>query len=45
MGGGDRFPLTRWSVIEAARSSDESERTRAMEAICRAYWQAVYKYV
>jgi hypothetical protein len=45
MGGDDRFPSTRWSVIDAARSSDEAERTRAMETICLAYWQAVYKYV
>jgi hypothetical protein len=45
MGGGDRFPLTRWSVIEAARSSDEAERARAMGTICRAYWRPVYKYV
>lgn len=43
--GGDRFPLTRWSVIEAMRSSDGAERTRAMETICRMYWSAVYKYV
>jgi len=45
MSGGDRFPLTRWSVIEGARSSDEVERSRAIETICRAYWKAVYKYV
>src|SRR6266849_3653348 len=42
---GDRFPSTRWSVIEGIRSSDEAERTRATETICRAYWKAVYKYV
>jgi RNA polymerase sigma factor (sigma-70 family) len=45
IGGGDRFPSTRWSVIEGARSSDGAERTRAMETICRTYWKAVYKYV
>lgn len=45
MGGGDRFPSTRWSVIEGARSSDEAERSRAMGTICGAYWRAVYKYV
>jgi len=45
IGGGDRFPSTRWSVIERVRSSDEAELSRAMETICGAYWKAVYKYV
>src|SRR5271163_4424569 len=43
--GGDRFPLTRWSVLDAARSGDESERVRAMDTLCAAYWKPVYKYV
>jgi len=43
--GGDRFPLTRRSVIEAARSIDPQERERALEALCAAYWRPVYKYV
>lgn len=43
--GGDRFPLTRRSVIEAARSIDADERERALEALCAAYWKPVYKYV
>ena len=43
--GGDRFPPTRWSVIDAARSSDEAERVRAMDTLCAAYWKPVYKYV
>jgi RNA polymerase sigma factor (sigma-70 family) len=43
--GGDRFPLTRRSVIEAARSIDAEERERALEALCAAYWKPVYKYV
>lgn len=42
---GDRFPPTRWSVIDAAHSSDEAERTRAMDTLCAAYWKPVYKYV
>lgn len=42
---GDRFPLTRWSVIDAARSGDQVERTRAMDTLCAAYWKPVYKYV
>jgi len=43
--GGDRFPPTRRSVIEAARSIDAQERERAMEVLCAAYWKPVYKYV
>src|SRR5258708_2654355 len=43
--GGDRFPPTRRSVIEAARSIDAGERERALEALCAAYWKPVYKYV
>jgi RNA polymerase sigma factor (sigma-70 family) len=43
--GGDRFPLTRWSVIDAARSNDEAERIRAIDTLCFAYWKPVYKYV
>jgi RNA polymerase sigma factor (sigma-70 family) len=42
---GDRFPPTRRSVIEAARSIDSEERERALEALCAAYWKPVYKYI
>lgn len=43
--GGDRFPLTRRSVIEAVRSIDAEERERALESLCVAYWKPVYKYI
>jgi RNA polymerase sigma factor (sigma-70 family) len=43
--GGDRFPSTRRSVVEAVRSTDVEERERALEALCEAYWKPVYKYV
>jgi len=43
--GGDRFPPTRRSVIEAVRSIDAEEREGALEALCVAYWKPVYKYV
>jgi DNA-directed RNA polymerase specialized sigma24 family protein len=42
---GDKFPLTRWSVVEAVRSDDSSERERALETLFAAYWKPVYKYV
>lgn len=43
--GGDRFPPTRRSVINAVRSIDAEERERALETLCAAYWKPVYKYV
>jgi RNA polymerase sigma factor (sigma-70 family) len=43
--GGGRFPATRWSVIEAARSEDGAERARALDALCAAYWKPIYKYI
>jgi len=43
--GGDRFPPTHRSVIEAARSIDAGEREQALEALCAAYWKPIYKYV
>jgi RNA polymerase sigma factor (sigma-70 family) len=39
------FPLTRWSVIAAARSDDAAERARALDRLCDAYWKPVYKYI
>lgn len=44
-GGDGRFPATRWSVIEGARSADGEQRKRALERMCEAYWRPVYKYV
>lgn len=43
--GGDRFPPTRRSVIEAAGSADADERERALESLCAAYWRPIYKYI
>jgi RNA polymerase sigma factor (sigma-70 family) len=43
--GGSRFPATRWSVVEAARSREPAERERALETLFAAYWRPVYKYM
>jgi DNA-directed RNA polymerase specialized sigma24 family protein len=43
--GGGRFPATRWSVVEAARSREPAERERALEILFAAYWRPIYKYV
>ena len=43
--GADRFPVTRWSVIHAAKSGDPAEQARALDTLFAAYWKPVYKYV
>ena len=43
--GGDRFPATRFSVLDAVRSGDAAEQARALDTLCAAYWKPVYKYV
>src|SRR6266478_7311726 len=45
MDNGSNFPLTRWSVIDAARSPDPDEQARALDALFAAYWKPIYKYV
>jgi len=42
---GDQFPVTRWSVIDAVKSPDQAEQTRALDTLCAAYWKPIYKYV
>ena len=39
------FPLTRWSVVLAARQGASPESAAALEAICAAYWYPLYAYV
>ena len=43
--GGDQFPVTRWSVIDAVKSADPAEQERALDTLFAAYWKPVYKYV
>ena len=42
---GESFPLTRLSVLAAARSQDAAERARALDTLFAAYWKPVYKYI
>jgi len=42
---GESFPLTRYSVVAAAGSSDLLERSRALDVLFAAYWKPVYKYL
>ncbi|HLZ12514.1 MAG TPA: sigma factor [Candidatus Acidoferrum sp.] len=43
--GGESFPVTRLSVVAAARSSDAAERSLALETLFAAYWKPIYKYL
>jgi RNA polymerase sigma factor (sigma-70 family) len=45
MRGQGQFPVTRWSLIVAARSAVPEERQRALEVLIAAYWKPVYKYI
>src|SRR3954464_14864885 len=40
---GDRFPLTRRSVVEAARDADPDVRRQGWESLVASYWRPVYK--
>ena len=42
---GESFPLTRLSVLTAARSADGAERSRALDLLFAAYWKPIYKYL
>jgi len=42
---GESFPVTRHSVLAAARSQDGAERARALEILFASYWKPVYKYI
>jgi RNA polymerase sigma factor (sigma-70 family) len=41
---GSLFPSTRRSVVEALRSEDVAERTRAYDTLAGIYWRPLYKY-
>jgi RNA polymerase sigma factor (sigma-70 family) len=42
---GEPFPLTRYSVLAAARSDNGEERARALDLLFAAYWKPIYKYI
>ncbi|MBI3267631.1 MAG: sigma-70 family RNA polymerase sigma factor [Planctomycetes bacterium] len=39
------FPLTRWSLIQRARTANASERRKALDELARAYWWPLYCFV
>jgi RNA polymerase sigma factor (sigma-70 family) len=40
-----RFPATRHSIVEAARSADPERRRAAFDRVVEAYWKPVYVYL
>jgi RNA polymerase sigma factor (sigma-70 family) len=42
---GESFPLTRYSVLAAARSDNGDARARALDLLFAAYWKPIYKYL
>lgn len=36
------FPLTRWTLLQRARSGSAEETRAALDTLCRAYWQPLY---
>ena len=43
-GARDRFPSTRWSLIESI-SADDKLRRDALDQVAALYWKPVYKYI
>jgi len=39
------FVTTHWSVVLAARQGEPSQSRKALEELCRAYWDPLYSYV
>lgn len=40
----DRIATTQWSLVLAARDGTDSEARRALEGLCRVYWQPLYSF-
>ncbi len=41
----DDFSQTRWSIVLRARSDDDREANKALDALCRSYWPPIYSYI
>lgn len=42
---GEKVATTQWSQVLAARDGSDTEARRALESLCRTYWQPLYAYV
>ena len=43
--GGGAFPPTRWSLVLNTRNEDSDSAKRALEDICRLYWDPLYSFI
>lgn len=41
----DLFLTTQWSVVIAAGGTDDDAKRRALDALCKAYWDPIFSYV
>ena len=41
----NRFPITQWTAIWAARNGDPAEALAALNNLCHAYWRPLFYYV
>ncbi len=42
---GGYFSTTKWSVVQAAKSSDTQVASKALSTLCEDYWQPIYAYL
>ena len=42
---GGIFPRTRWSMVLAAKDSQDAKQPVALEELCRIYWKPVYLFI
>lgn len=42
---GDRFAVTRWSIVLRASRPGTPEAAEALEILCRTYWYPIYGYI
>jgi RNA polymerase sigma factor (sigma-70 family) len=41
----DPFPTTEWTIVLEARETPGETQARALNSLCQAYWQPVFRYV
>lgn len=41
----DPFPTTQWTLVRDASHGSPEERASAMEALCRAYWTPLFRFI
>lgn len=44
-GKSEKFPETRWSLIQQVAGSDDNARKRALDDLCALYWDPVFAFI